>query len=373
MRVRFIQKFLQLEAASGIVLFFMTFIALVWANSPLNFLYEQFVGNFLFWINEGLMALFFLIVGLELKSSFLSGQLAKLSQVMLPAVAAIGGMLVPALVYLFFNYHNPAAVIGWATPVATDIAFALGVLTLFGSRVPPALKLFLLMLAIFDDLGAIIIIALFYSGGLRYLWLFQSGALMLVLYFFNKLSIRTLTPYLLCGIWLWFCLLKAGIHPTIAGVLLAFVLPNGSPQSPMERLQNALHPWVAYVIMPLFALANAGFSLHILTVKNLLEDVVLGISMGLFIGKPIGVFGFSWLLIRAGWARLPEKTSMTAFFGVTLLCGIGFTMSLFLGTLSFTNDTTYLMDVRLGVLMGSVLSAVAGSMVLLAAFAKSKE
>ena len=370
MRVRLIQKFLRLESASGIILFIMAFAAMLWANSPLNFAYQFFVDSFLFWINEGLMALFFLIVGLELKSSFLSGQLSRPSQVLLPAVGALGGMLVPAFVYLLFNYQNPVTIHGWATPVATDIAFALGVLSLFGRRVPPALKLFLLMLAIFDDLGAIIIIAIFYSGGLRYLWLFQSGALVLLLYFFNKLSIRSLTPYLLVGVWLWLCLLKAGIHPTIAGVLLAFMLPNGELNSPMQRVQDHLHPWVAYLIMPLFALANAGFSLQMLSVNNLLEEIVLGISLGLFIGKPIGVFGSTWLIIKMGWASLPEQTSMLAFFGIALLCGIGFTMSLFLGTLSFTNDMTYLAEVRLGVLAGSFLSAVAGSCVLLIAFAK---
>ncbi len=373
MQVRLIQKFLQLEAASGIILFLMAFIALFWANSPLDFIYQSFTDKFMFWINEGLMALFFLIVGLELKSSFLTGQLSRPSQVLLPAVGALGGMLIPALIYVFFNYQNPVTIYGWATPVATDIAFALGVLTLFGTRIPPALKLFLLMLAIFDDLGAIIIIAVFYSEGLHYLWLFQSAALVTVLYLFNKLSVRSLTPYLLLGVWLWYCLFKAGVHPTIAGVLLALTLPNGSKDSPMQRLQDNLHPWVAYVVMPLFALANAGFSLHTLSVNNLLDEVVLGISVGLFIGKPIGVFGFSWLLMKTGWARLPEKTSMTAFFGVTLLCGIGFTMSLFLGTLSFTNDTTYLAEVRLGVLIGSVLSALAGSCVLLVALCQKKE
>ena len=371
---RLLQQFLQLESSSGILLIAMAVVSVIWANSPLAFLQQQFVDVFLFWINEGLMAIFFLLVGLELKRGTLEGYLSKRSQVLLPAFAALGGMIIPALLYFLINHANATTLKGWATPVATDIAFALGVLSLFGSRVSTSLKLFLLALAIFDDMGAIIIIALFYSHSLSYLLLFQALLLVLILYAFNLIKIRSLIPYLLIGVLLWITLLFSGIHPTIAGVLLAFMIPDHSPlkgRSLLHTLEQVLHPWVAYLIIPIFVLANAGFSLRGFSFKILTDPVVFGIIAGLFIGKQVGVFGFSWVLIRMGFAKLPEQCSFLAFYGVSLLCGIGFTMSLFLGTLSFQHETHYLLaNVRFGVIIGSVLSGLLGSFVLLTAFSK---
>ncbi|RDI44601.1 Na+/H+ antiporter NhaA [Aquicella lusitana] len=372
--MRFLLKqFLQLESSSGIILLIAALVALLWANSPLAPFHKQFIEAFLFLINEGLMAIFFLLVGLELKRSYLEDEMSQFSQVLLPAFAAVGGMLIPALIYWGVNYGDRVTMKGWATPVATDIAFALGVLSLFGRRVPDALKLFLMALAIFDDIGAIVIIAFFYSHKLSYLWLFQSAVLVGVLYLFNVVTIRSLIPYLLVGAWLWLCLLKSGVHPTVAGVLLALAIPEDGPRySPLRRLENALHPWVAYLIMPLFALANAGFSFDELSWSSLLDKIVLGIMLGLFVGKQLGVFGFSWLLIRFRLARLPEKSTWAMLYGVSLLCGIGFTMSLFLGTLSFQKASYFLAEVRLGVALGSLLSGIFGALVLLISFAREQ-
>ncbi|HLB42774.1 MAG TPA: Na+/H+ antiporter NhaA [Gammaproteobacteria bacterium] len=371
-----IQKFVQLESSGGIVLFIATAFAILWANSKFYYIYQEITDNLLFFINEGLMSIFFLLVGLELKRGFLEGDLSKFSQIILPAVAALGGMLVPALIYLSFNYTNPLTIKAWATPVATDIAFALGALSLFGRRVPTALKLFLLALAIFDDIGSILIIALFYSNHLIYLYIFLSFLIVMVLYLFRLFSIRLLSCYLLVGMVLWMYLLYSGIHPTIAGVLLAMTIPgyNDDPAkgSLLHRLEDSLHPWVVYLIMPLFALANAGFSFHELSFNILIDTVVLGIMLGLFVGKQIGVFGFSWLLIKLGIARLPTQTSLFALYGVSILCGIGFTMSLFLGTLAFQGENTYLAEIRLGVIIGSILSGLFGLGVLSLAFSKSK-
>ena len=264
MAFKLIQRFLQLESSSGILLFFLALLAMVWTNSPFAFIHQQFTNAFLFWINEGLMTIFFLVVGLELKRGFLEGEFSEFSQVALPAFAALGGMLVPALVYVSINYADPMTLKGWATPVATDIAFALGVLSLFGKRIPASLKLFLLALAIFDDIGAIIIIALFHSHNVSIFWLILSCNIVLMLYLLKYFT-DSLFPYLLIGLVLWVCLFYAGLHPTIAGVILAFMMipSNQSSENPADYLENKLHPWSAYVIMPLFALANAGFSLGI--------------------------------------------------------------------------------------------------------------
>jgi Na+:H+ antiporter, NhaA family len=374
MPVTLIQKFLSLESASSIILLLMAIMAMIWANSPLAYLHLRFIDASLFWVNEGLMAVFFLLVGLELKRGFLEGQLAKPAQIALPLIGALGGMLVPALIYSWVNHGNVVTLKGWATPVATDIAFALGVLSLFGRRVPVQLKLFLLALAIFDDLGAILIIAFFYSDGLSSFFLSLSLILAMVLCLFNILSIRSLLPYLFVGALLWLCLLHSGIHPTIAGVILAFTIPGNRTNgySALDYLEDKLHPWVAYLIMPLFALVNAGVSLHGLSWRVLLDEVVLGITLGLFVGKQVGVFSFTWLFIRLGFATMPKKTSWLALYGVTILCGIGFTMSLFLGTLAFANENTYLAEVRLGVIIGSVLSSVVGVVVLLIAFTQKR-
>lgn len=363
MNIRILKKFLELESAGGIILFFMAIVAMVWANSSFAYLHQQFVAVSLFGINEGLMAIFFLIVGMELKREFCDGHLSQPSMIVLPAVGALGGMILPALIYALINHGHPT-LRGWATPVATDIAFALGVLSLFNKRIPIQLKLFLLALAIYDDLGAIVIIALFYSHGLSYLSLFQSVVFVIILYIFNRLNVRSVLPYLLIGAWLWWAMLHSGIHPTIAGVIVALFIPDGESYSPLRYLEDRLHPWVAYLILPLFALANAGVPLTGLTWQSLLDPVVLGIVLGLFVGKQIGVFGFSWIMIKLKWAKLPENATWWMLYGVSLLCGIGFTMSLFLGTLSFQNQDTYLAEVRLGVMIGSVLSALAGAFVL---------
>lgn len=366
MPIHHIKQFLQLESAGGVILFAMAILALLWANSPFAYLHQYFISKSLFLINDGLMAIFFLVIGLELKRGYLEGQLSKLSQVLLPLVAAIGGMVIPALIYLWVNHANPITIKGWATPVATDIAFALGVLSLLGRRVPVSLKLFLLALAVFDDIGAIIIISLFYSTSLSCIYLWLSLTVVLLLLLLNVLSVRSLIPYILIGILLWICLLNSGVHPTIAGVLLAFTIPShtNTEISPLHKLENALHPWVAFFIMPLFALANAGFSFHELASEQISLEVVAGIILGLFFGKQIGVFLFSWILIKLKLAKLPEHCTWLEIYGVAVLCGIGFTMSLFLGTLSFANEPVYLAEVRLGVFVGSFMSGLFGAMVL---------
>ncbi len=373
---KILRQFLILESASGIILFFAALVAMMLANSPFRELHQLFAQTFLFSINEGLMALFFLLVGLELKRGFMDGSLSKPAQIALPGFAALGGMVVPALIYLAINHDNAEALRGWSTPVATDIAFALGVLSLFGRKVPTGLKLFLLALAIFDDIGAILIIAIFYSQQISYFFLALSFILVLVLYLLNVLFVRSMLPYLLLGACLWAALLYSGIHPTIGGVLLAFAIPSDGVKvvSPAQKLEKILHPYVAYCIMPLFALANVGFDLSEISLQILQEKIVLGIVFGLFIGKQVGVFGFSWLLITLKRAKLPKNTSWLAFYGVTLLCGIGFTMSLFLGTLSFQSvGALYLSEVRIGVIIGSILSGLVGALILTRAFSRQQK
>lgn len=368
---RTLKPILQLESTSGILLMLATLIALICANTPIAAMQEKLLNQSLFWINDGLMAVFFLAVTLELKREFIAGELSPVSRVILPLAAALGGMLVPVLIYIAINYANPIGLKGWAIPVATDIAFALGVLSLFGKRVPKGLKLYLLALAIFDDLGAICIIAIFYTSHISYLLLFRVGVLVYILFLFNRLRVYSLIPYLLLGGWLWLMLVPSGIHPTLAGVFLGFMIPMKKQQkfSPLHRLENGLQPIVAYGIMPLFALANAGFSFSGLTLNQLTDGVTLGIIAGLVIGKELGVFGFSWILIKTGFASLPLKTSWLALYGVAIICGIGFTMSLFLGTLSFQNENSILLtEVRLGVIVGSIVSGLIGVTVLRKAF-----
>lgn len=353
-----IKRFLDMEAAGGVVLFWSAVLAMLWVNSPLAYLHQQFLDHYLFMINDGLMAFFFLLVGLELKREFQSGECSSLAQIALPIVAALGGMIAPAAIYAVLNYHSPDTLVGWATPVATDIAFALGVLSLFGRRIPAGLRWFLLALAIFDDIGAILIIALFYSHGLAPVYLLLSLASVFLLYLLNRYSVKSLWPFWVVGLVLWYGLLQSGIHPTLAGVVLALFLPDGG------KVEDALHPWVTFLVMPIFALANAGFPLAGM-MDRAGSTVVSGVVLGLFLGKQLGVFGSAWLLIRMKFASLPERCSWQALYGVSLLCGIGFTMSLFLGTLSFQEDSIRLVDVRLGVLVGSILSGVAGALVLL--------
>ncbi|KJK17688.1 Na+/H+ antiporter NhaA [Pseudomonas sp. B21-012] len=371
-------RFFQLEAASGLLLIAAAALALIINNSPLSYLYNglldvpvvaqigalKIAKPLLLWINDGLMALFFLLIGLEVKREVVDGHLSKPSQIVLPGAAAIGGMVVPALIYWFLNKDNPAAVAGWAIPMATDIAFALGVLALLGKRVPVSLKLFLMTLAIIDDLGAIIVIALFYSGTLSSLSLGLAAACLLVLIAMNRMGVVKLGPYMVVGLILWVCVLKSGVHATLAGVTLALCIPlrtkNAEP-SPLLSLEHALHPWVAYGILPLFAFANAGVSLAGVSLESFTHHVPMGIAVGLLVGKTLGVFGFAWLMIKAGMAALPAGANWGQVLGVAILCGIGFTMSLFVGSLAFVpGSSEYAGMDRMGILTGSILAALIG-------------
>lgn len=373
-----IRDFLKMEATAGLFLVAAAILAMVFANAGLGGVYADFLNTpvkvqigtlliakpLLLWINDGLMAVFFLLVGLEIKREVLVGELSRRDQVMLPAVAALGGMVAPAAIYLLFNAGDPVARLGWAIPAATDIAFALGVLALLGSRVPLALKVFLTALAIIDDLGAIVIIALFYTADLSILSL-GFGALFLVgLVALNLLGVTRMSLYWILGIALWVCVLKSGVHATLAGVALAFCIPlKAKEKSPLHDLEHSLHPWVAYGILPLFAFANAGVFLGGITLDDVLSPIPMGIALGLFIGKQVGVIGFSWVAIRAGLCQLPQSVAWSHFYGAALLAGIGFTMSLFIGTLAFPAEG-YGAPVRIGVLGGSLISGLAGYLLL---------
>jgi len=383
-------RFFQLEAASGLLLIAAAALALIINNSPLSHLYAglldvpvvaqvgalQIAKPLLLWINDGLMALFFLLIGLEVKRELLEGHLSKPSQVVLPGAAAIGGMVVPALIYWFLNRDNPAALGGWAIPMATDIAFALGVLALLGKRVPVSLKLFLMTLAIIDDLGAIIVIAIFYSHELSTLSLALAGACLVALIAMNRLGVVKIGPYMVIGLILWVCVLKSGVHATLAGVTLAFCIPlrtHNAEASPLLSLEHALHPWVAFGILPLFAFANAGVSLAGANLESFTHHVPMGIAAGLLIGKTVGVFGLTWLAVRAGLAALPHGANWGQVFGVAILCGIGFTMSLFVGSLAFIpGSSDYAGMDRMGILTGSILAAVIGYAVMAGASRKPK-
>jgi len=378
-----LREFVKWEAASGVLLLLAAVLAMIVENSPAKPLYDALLDTpveirvaslelakpLLLWINDGLMVIFFFLIGLEVKREMVCGALSEPDQIRLPVIAAIGGMLVPALIYVALNYSDPVAMKGWAIPSATDIAFALGVMALLGNRVPGSLKLFLLTLAIVDDLGAIIIIALFYSSDLSLTSLLIAAAALMALFTLNRRKIRSLPPYILVGILLWVAVLKSGVHATLAGVLLAMFIPldtgSGGNKSPLERLEHGLHPYVAFGILPLFAFANTGVSLHGLSLSSLLDPIPLGIASGLFIGNQCGVLGFCWMATRLGLARLPEKVSWMQMYGVSLLCGIGFTMSLFIASLAFEqNGTGTIVIDRLGILAGSILSGIAGFVVL---------
>jgi len=371
-------RFFQLEAASGLLLIAAAVLALIINNSPLSYLYSGLLDvpvavqvgalniakPLLLWINDGLMALFFLLIGLEVKREVVNGHLSKPSQIVLPATAAIGGMVVPALIYWFINREDPAAVAGWAIPTATDIAFALGVLALLGKRVPVSLKLFLMTLAIIDDLGAIVVIALFYSGTLSSVSLLLAAACLVVLVAMNRLGVVKLGPYMVVGLILWVCVLKSGVHATLAGVALALCIPlrtRNAETSPLLALEHALHPWVAYAILPLFAFANAGVSLAGMTVESFTHPVPMGIAVGLLLGKTAGVFGLTWAAVKLRLAALPAGASWGQLLGVAILCGIGFTMSLFVGSLAFVpGSSEYAGMDRMGILTGSFFAAVIG-------------
>ncbi|RML37775.1 Na antiporter NhaA [Pseudomonas syringae pv. atrofaciens] len=366
----FITRFFAAESAGGLVLMAAALAALIVANSPLAdsyfaALHAVFAGlSVSHWINDGLMAIFFMLVGLEIKREVLAGQLASWSQRALPGFAALGGMVVPALIYVAFNWGRPDTIGGWAIPAATDIAFALGVLSLLGKRVPLSLKIFLSALAILDDLGAVLIIALFYTSDLSILMLLAALGSIAVLVALNRLGVKKLLPYLIVGALLWLFMLQSGIHATLAGVALALCIPLGKPdeeaRSPLLHLEEKLHPWVAFVVVPIFGFANAGVSLSGITADKLVDPVPLGVALGLLVGKQVGIFAMSALAIRAGLARLPDGSNWGQLYGVAALCGIGFTMSLFIGALAFPGTPELVDEVKVGVLIGSVLSAVLG-------------
>ena len=369
--------FFKLEAASGLTLLFAAILALFISNSNLSDLYFNTLNKYLFigindyglklsvihWINDVLMAIFFFFVTLEIKREFLQGELSNTKQALLPIIAAVGGMLVPALIYIFINFDNSVTLNGWAIPSATDIAFSLGVLSLLGSRVPLSLKVFLTALAIIDDLGAIVIIALFYSGDLNIMYLSLMLLAFIVLLVLNKLNIKKFIPYLIVGIFLWDFTHQSGIHATISGVLLATIIPHRKKEkdfSLLIKLEHAISPYVAFGIMPLFAFANAGVSLQGISLSSLLDKVPLGILLGLFIGKQLGVFIFSYVSIKLKFAQMPNNSNWLNFYGVGILTGIGFTMSLFVGNLAFVDNNQFIDGVKIGVLTGSLLSTIFG-------------
>ncbi len=375
-------SFFKLEAASGIVLLFAAIIALLISNSDLSDLYFSTLDKYLFiginnfglklsvlhWINDALMAIFFFFVTLEIKREFLQGELSNIKQALLPIIAAVGGMVVPALIYVFINLGDGETLKGWAIPSATDIAFSLGVLSLLGSRVPLSLKVFLTALAIIDDLGAIVIIALFYSGDLSFKYLSLMLLAFIVLLVINKFNIKKFLPYLIVGIFLWDFTHNSGIHATIAGVLLAMTIPHRKKDkdfSLLIKVEHAISPYVAFGIMPIFAFANAGVSLEGLSLSSLLDKVPLGIVLGLFVGKQLGVFVFSFASIKLKIAQMPSNTSWYNFYGVGVLTGIGFTMSLFVGNLAFAENLQYMDGVKIGVLTGSLLSTLFGYFLIL--------
>ena len=382
------------QSGGGIVLAIAALLALIVSNSPWSAWYEQLLqvrgeirigGDWLVlskpllvWVNDLWMAVFFFLVGLEIKRELLEGELASVSQAMLPAGAAVGGMLVPAIIYSAINWGDAVALRGWAIPAATDIAFALGILVLLGKRVPVSLKVFLTAVAIIDDLGAIVIIALFYTAQVSVLMLLAAGAAIVVLVAMNRARMMNIGLYVLVGLVVWLFVLKSGVHATLAGVVTALAVPlvnpskNGHGKSPLKTAEHALHPWVAFGVLPVFAFANAGVSLQGVSFATLLQTVPLGITVGLLFGKAIGVFGAAWLMIRFTNARLPDQANWMQFFGVCVLCGVGFTMSLFIGGLAFEGQgAAFDTQLKLGVLAGSIISGIVGSLILVMASART--
>ncbi|WP_164115255.1 Na+/H+ antiporter NhaA [Sphingorhabdus sp. Alg239-R122] len=376
-----LRDFLRSEAAGGVLLMLAAALAMIVANSPLYDAYHHFLheidGPTLtrklgpmtphLWINDGLMAIFFLLVGLEIKREFIDGRLSTWERRRLPFIAAAAGMLVPALIYLFITRNNPELENGWAIPAATDIAFAIGVLALLGKRAPASLKLFLVTVAIVDDMGAVAIIAIAYTETLATIWLFMSAIVLGVMYVFNKSGVRSIPIYLIMAVVLWYCVLMSGVHATIAGVLAALTIPldrtPGAPDakdSPLHILEHAIHPWSAYLIIPVFGFANAGVSLEGMGTEQILAPLPLGIAAGLFLGKQLGIFGSVWIAVKTGYADKMGGASWTQIYGVSLLCGIGFTMSLFIGALAFPGNALLIDEAKIGVLLGSVLSAIVG-------------
>jgi len=378
-----ILSFLSKEVAGGLLLCITAILALIIANSPMEGLYQSILdlpisvkaGDFkidkplLLWVNDGLMAIFFFLVGLELKREFMEGELSNAKKVALPALGALGGMLIPAIIYAALNYNDPIAFHGWAIPAATDIAFALGVLALLGSRVPISLKILLTSIAIFDDIGAIIIIALFYTSKLSLTAMGIAALCCLVLFFLNRSGSTQKSLYILLGVIMWVALLKSGVHATLGGIILAFFIPMNDKdhpnRSPLKMMEHDLHYVVAFFILPVFAFCNAGVNFSGVGIEQITHSVPLGIVAGLFIGKQLGVFTFCWLGIKLGLAQLPSGSSWTHLYGISALCGIGFTMSLFIGSLAFEDEITKsLFDERIGIIAGSLLSGILGYVVL---------
>ena len=379
----FITAFFRLESAGGIFLMLSALLAIVFANTNLEPYYRMFLSTpveirigeleiakpLLLWINDGLMAVFFFMIGLELKRELLEGELSDIKNIILPGIGAIGGMLMPALIYLYLNSDDSIATKGWAIPAATDIAFALGVLTLLGSRVPASIKIFLTSLAIFDDLGAILIIALFYTSKISITSLTVAALCIPVLYVFNRCNITSKSPYILVGVIMWVAMLKSGVHATLSGIILAMFIPLYSKleptTSPLKSMESDLHSVVAFFVLPVFAFANAGINFRGMSFAQVFHDVPLGIAFGLFFGKQIGIFGLCWLSIKLKIANLPTGTSWLSLYGTAILCGIGFTMSLFIGSLAFEETgVNLLFDDRLGIIIGSLFSGVVGYIVL---------
>ncbi|MFS1861676.1 Na+/H+ antiporter NhaA [Vibrio lentus] len=378
-----IRDFFKMESAGGIILVIAAAIAMFVANSPLNEMYQGVLHSYVFgmsvshWINDGFMAVFFLLIGLEVKRELLEGALKSKETAIFPAIAAVGGMLAPALIYVLFNSGNPEALQGWAIPAATDIAFALGIMALLGNRVPVSLKVFLLALAIIDDLGVVVIIALFYSGDLSTLALTVGFIATGVLFMMNAKHMTKLSVYLIVGAILWFAVLKSGVHATLAGVVIGFAIPlkgNKGERSPLKHLEHALHPYVAFAILPIFAFANAGISLEGISLSSLTGMLPLGIAMGLLVGKPLGIFLFSWGAVKMGIAKLPKGVNFMNIFAVSVLCGIGFTMSIFISSLAFgPTNAEFDTFARLGILMGSTTAAILGYFLLSISLPKTKQ
>lgn len=378
--MKFIRDFLKLEAVTGIFLAVAAILAILAKNGPLHNYYDSLVNfklnlrisymalspSLTFVVNDFLMSFFFLMIGLELKREFLEGHLQRLKEIMLPAIAALGGLIFPALIYVSFTYANPDALQGWAIPAATDIAFAMGVLALLSTRIPKGLKICLLSLAIFDDIAAIVIIAVFYTHSFSFVWFLSSLIPILGLFFINLTGVKKILAYFALGLPLWLCILKSGVHPTVAGIFLGFFIPlktHTNKISPLKILEKKLHPWVSFFILPVFAFFNAGVTITDLSIRSFTNPIVIGIGLGLFFGKQFGVMLFSYLAIKLNICSLPMNTRLIQFYGMAIVTGIGFTMSLFIGDLSFA-QTPYQGHMRFGVIMGSLLSGIIGYCVL---------
>ena len=384
MLTQFFQDLIKKESTPGILLIIITILALLFENTFMHDFYTSFLHTpveirfgdlqiakpLLLWVNDGLMAIFFFVIGLEVKREIKEGHLSSLSLVTLPGIAAIGGMVVPALIFIAFNRGEAFSMNGWAIPTATDIAFALGILSLLGNRVPVSLKIFLMALAIIDDLGAIVIIALFYTSELSTTSIIIAAIALVILLLMNRMNVAIKSAYIVVGIVLWVSVLKSGVHATLAGVALAFMIPltskdkEGNTFSMAKEMEHDLHKWVAFMILPLFAFVNAGVDLKGISIEEMAGPVPLGIMLGLFVGKQVGVFGFSWVAIKMGWASLPKDSNWTLLYGVSVLTGIGFTMSLFVDTLAYNDTQIYHYADKLAILLGSFLSAIVGYLIL---------